>query len=89
MILMSIALESIRIAIGIVFLLSTLGKLKDLRGFLQGVKAYKILPAPLAIGYGLLLVPCSISNPTVGWSKHPYFSHFPCDNSRETYESQY
>ncbi len=50
-------LDSVRMAIRLVFLFSTIGKLRDLRGFLKGVVADQVLPAPLAVAYGLILVP--------------------------------
>lgn len=52
-----IALDAVRTSIGLVFLLSVLSKARDVRGFLRGAVEYQILPTPLAIGYGLLVIP--------------------------------
>lgn len=41
--------------LGSTFLLSGLGKLRDLRGFVLGVLEYEVLPRPWAITYGRLL----------------------------------
>lgn len=46
-----------RLALGLVFLLSTLGKLRRPAAFLRGVAEYEILPAPLAYVFGALLIP--------------------------------
>ncbi len=45
------------IALGLVSLRSFLGKIRDIPGFLQGVRAYRLLPAPLAMAYGLAVLP--------------------------------
>lgn len=50
-------IDAIRIAIGLVFLVSALGKIRDVRGFLQGVVAYRVIPAPWSIAYGLAVIP--------------------------------
>ncbi len=46
-----------RLALGLVFLLSTLGKLRRPVAFLRGVAEYEILPAPLAYVFGAVLIP--------------------------------
>jgi hypothetical protein len=46
-----------RLALGLVFLLSTLGKLRRPAAFLRGVAEYEILPVPLAYVFGAVLVP--------------------------------
>jgi uncharacterized membrane protein YphA (DoxX/SURF4 family) len=55
--LLNIGLEAARIAIGLVFVFSAIGKLRDVRGFVKGVVDYQVLPAPLATAYGFLVVP--------------------------------
>jgi Methylamine utilisation protein MauE len=54
-------LEAVRLvaqlALGLVFLLSTLGKLRRPAAFLRGVAEYEILPAPLAYIFGAVLIP--------------------------------
>jgi|GEM_PF-3150548 len=52
-----ISFEAIRLAIGLIFLISFLGKLRDMRGFLLGVVDYKVLPSVFATSYGILLIP--------------------------------
>lgn len=37
-----------RLSLGLVFLRSAIGKLRDIRGFAQGVDAYRIVPTPAA-----------------------------------------
>ncbi len=51
------ALAVIQTTIGLIFLLSCVGKLRDVSGFLGGVIAYQILPKPLAVTYGLFVIP--------------------------------
>lgn len=58
--LSSIGLEAVRIAIGLVFLFSSIGKLRDVRGFVKGVVDYQVLPASLATAYGYLVVPTEV-----------------------------
>lgn len=54
-------LEAVRLvaqlALGLVFLLSTLGKLRRPAAFLRGVAEYEILPVPLAKVFGAVLIP--------------------------------
>lgn len=57
MVILRIWLDAIRIAIGLVFLFSALGKLGDPRGFVHGVVEYQVLPKPLAVTYGVVLIP--------------------------------
>jgi len=47
----------IQLAIGAVLLFSSLGKWRDPIGFAQGVADYDVLPDPLALIFGLLLLP--------------------------------
>ncbi len=53
----NIVREAIQTAIGLVFLLSSVSKLREPRAFVQGVVAYQVLPPQVAIGYGILLIP--------------------------------
>ena len=46
-----------RLALGLVFLLSTLGKLRRPAASLRGVAEYEILPVPLAYVFGAVLIP--------------------------------
>jgi len=55
--LMSIGIEAIRTAIGLVFLASGVSKLRDVGGFVHGVKEYRILPDWLATAFGFSLIP--------------------------------
>ncbi|MER3424957.1 MAG: hypothetical protein C4293_18755 [Nitrospiraceae bacterium] len=55
--LFALGVDVIRMAVGLVFLVSVLSKLRDLRGFLKGIIAYQVLPSRLAVIYGLLLLP--------------------------------
>lgn len=45
----------LRLALGLIFLVSALSKLHDPATFVQGVLEYRVLPAPLARAYGRLL----------------------------------
>lgn len=56
-----VLLDAVQATIGLVFLFSAFGKLRDPRGFVRGVIAYQVLPQRLAIGYGLLLVPLEVA----------------------------
>lgn len=47
----------LRFAIGILLLLSSLGKWLHPRMFLQGVVEYEVLPSSVAMAFGMLLVP--------------------------------
>jgi uncharacterized membrane protein YphA (DoxX/SURF4 family) len=58
--LISIASEAARIAVGLVFLLSATSKLRNVRGFAQGVARYQVLPAWLSAVYGFSLIPLEI-----------------------------
>ncbi|MBW8875572.1 MAG: hypothetical protein JF614_11470 [Acidobacteria bacterium] len=46
-----------QLALGLVFLLSALGKLRHPAAFLRGVAEYEVLPVPLAYAFGALLIP--------------------------------
>jgi hypothetical protein len=48
---------SVQLALGLVFLLSALGKALNPAGFARGVKEFQILPGSLAYIAGLLLIP--------------------------------
>lgn len=50
-------LEVIQSAVGIVFLFSAVGKARHPNGFVNGVVAYQILPGPLSVMYGIVLIP--------------------------------
>lgn len=47
----------VQLALGIVFLLSTAGKLRRPAAFLEGVAEYEVLPRPLALAFGALVIP--------------------------------
>jgi hypothetical protein len=47
----------VQLAIGFVFLLSTAGKLRNPRSFIEGVVDYRVLPASLALFFGMLVIP--------------------------------
>jgi|GEM_PF-2232020 uncharacterized membrane protein YphA (DoxX/SURF4 family) len=44
-----------RICLGIILLTSGLGKLRDLRGFTAGIRAYDLIPAPWTVPIAVLL----------------------------------
>ena len=47
----------VQLALGLVFLLSTVGKLRRPAAFLEGVAEYEVLPRPLALAFGALVIP--------------------------------
>jgi len=47
----------VELAVGVVFLLACLSKLPQPRRFALGVADYEILPRPLALAFGFLLIP--------------------------------
>jgi hypothetical protein len=47
----------VQLALGLVFLLSTAGKLRHPAAFVRGVAEFEILPASLAYAFGVLLIP--------------------------------
>ncbi|OLB73944.1 MAG: hypothetical protein AUI14_24955 [Actinobacteria bacterium 13_2_20CM_2_71_6] len=47
----------LQLALGVVFLVSTAGKLRSPAAFLRGVAEYEILPRPLALALGVALIP--------------------------------
>jgi hypothetical protein len=47
----------LQLALGGVFLVSSLGKVRDPKAFLRGVAEYEILPVPLAYAFGAVLIP--------------------------------
>jgi hypothetical protein len=53
-------LLAVQIAIGLVFLLSAIGKLMNPRGFAAGVAEYRILPRSIAFTVGFMLIPLEI-----------------------------
>lgn len=57
MTILSISTDAIRLALGLVFFVSSLGKWRDPRGFVTGVTNFQVLPRSMALGYGALLLP--------------------------------
>lgn len=57
MVVVLLGLEAVRLAVGLVFALSAAGKLHDPWRFVWGVVEYRVLPVPLALAYGLVLLP--------------------------------
>ena len=57
MTILSISTDAIRLALGFVFLLSSLAKWRDPRSFVTGVTDFQVLPRPIALGYGAVLLP--------------------------------
>lgn len=60
---MSVILDTrlvVQLAVGAVFGLSTVGKIRDPVGFARGVQEYEVLPRALAFGVGLVLLPLEI-----------------------------
>jgi hypothetical protein len=49
-----------QLALGLVFLLSSLSKLRHPAAFLRGVAEYEVLPVPLAFAFGALLIPVEV-----------------------------
>lgn len=52
-----IVTDAIRAAIGLVFIYSAAEKLRDIGGFVRGVREYRVLPVGLATVYAALVVP--------------------------------
>jgi hypothetical protein len=50
-----------QVALGVVFLASTVGKLRSPAAFVRGVAEYRILPTPLAHALGVVLIPVEAS----------------------------
>jgi hypothetical protein len=50
----------VRLAIGVMFALSALGKLRDVRAFAFGVREYKILPERSAVPFAILVIVCEV-----------------------------
>lgn len=54
------ALAGIQLALGLIFLQSSLGKLRRPTEFLRGVAAYQVLPSFLAAPFGALVIPLEL-----------------------------
>lgn len=53
----TVVVRPVEIAVGLVFTLAALGKLRDPAAFVHGVIVYDVLPPPIAKVYGIVLIP--------------------------------